>query len=863
MKGRPAVFALVIGGWMAVALSSVQTSAPAPSERQRVEGSAPPAQTTPAANSTPAGTQGVLDKYCVTCHNQRLRTAGLVLEGMDDANPAAHADVWEKVIAKLRAKSMPPAGRPRPDAVTYHAIASSLEAAIDRAWAANPNPGRIGAVHRLNRVEYNNAIRDLFALDIDVTTKLPGDETADGSFDNFADVLSISTAHLERYLSVGRQVTRLAVGLPPTVPAVDRFEIPLHVVQEDQQSEDLPFGSRGGMAIRYDFPVDGEYAIKVRLRRQYQDYVMGMGWPQQLDVRLDGALVKRFTVGGEGKGRPAAASYAGDGEPGFAGDDEWEKYMQTGADAGLEVRIPVKAGPRLVGVSFVRQMWEPEGLPQPLQRGRVLTNDQIYMGYASVGVVSVAGPYSGPGSAKDTPSRRAIFVCEPRRTSEERDCAAKILTKVARLAYRRPAASSDVQTLLQFFSQGRSEGGSFDAGIQFALERVLVDPDFLLRVHRDPPRLRSVATPGASARPAPLGSSSEPGATARQASPLPDLELASRLSFFLWNSIPDERLIAAAERGQLSNPAFLEQQVRRMLADPRATRALVDNFAAQWLNLRRVREVIVDPDVYPDFDESLLQAFEEETRLFLTSTLGEDRSVLDLLRANYTFVNERLARHYGIAGIYGSRFRRVTLPNLDRRGGLLGNGSILATTSYPNRTSPVLRGKWLLDNMFGAPPPPPPPGVNTTLEEPKGGALPPAIRERLAQHRTNAVCATCHAAIDPLGFALENFDAIGAWRTTDESGKPVDASGDVVSGATVQGLSGLRALLLEEPGQFPATVTAKLLAYALGRRLEYYDRPAVRQIVRDAAASDYRWSSLVIGIVKSPAFLMRAPVATN
>jgi len=852
MKGRPAVFALVISGWMAVALSSVQTSAPVLSERQRFEGPVPSERLSPQAEPGVEGppVTALLDKYCVTCHSQRLRTAGLVLEGIDVANPAAHADIWERVIAKLRAKSMPPAGRPRPDAATYHAVATSLEAAIDRAWAANPNPGRIGAVHRLNRVEYNNAIRDLFALDIDVTSKLPGDETADGSFDNFADVLSISTAHLERYLSVGRQVTRLAVGLPPTVPAVDRFEIPLHVVQEDQQSEDLPFGSRGGMAIRYDFPVDGEYAIKVRLRRQYQDYVMGMGWPQQLDVRLDGALVKRFTVGGEGKGRPAAASYAGDGEPGFAGDPEWEKYMQGGADAGLEVRMHIKAGPRLVGVSFVRQMWEPEGLPQPLQRGRVLTNDQIYMGYASVGAVSVAGPYSGPGSAKDTPSRRAIFVCEPRRTSEERDCAAKILSKIARLAYRRPAAPADVQTLLQFFAQGRSEGDSFDAGIQFALERVLVDPDFLLRVHRDQQaRLRSTAALGASAR---------------QAYPLPDLELASRLSFFLWNSIPDERLIDAAERGQLSKPAFLEQQVRRMLADPRATRALVDNFAAQWLNLRRVREVIVDPDVYPDFDESLLQAFEEETRLFLTSTLGEDRSVLDLLRANYTFVNERLARHYGIAGVYGSRFRRVTLPNLDRRGGLLGNGSILATTSYPNRTSPVLRGKWLLDNMFGAPPPPPPPGVNTTLEEPKGGALPPAIRERLAQHRTNAVCATCHAAIDPLGFALENFDAIGGWRTTDESGKPVDATGDVVSGATVQGLTGLRALLLEEPGQFPSTVTAKLLAYALGRRLEYYDRPAVRQIVRDAAGSDYRWSSLVIGIVKSPAFLMRAPkVSTN
>jgi cytochrome c5 len=841
MTGRPTVFALVTCGWMAVAWSNVQTPRLA-AESQGLAARSGQAQDPPV--------KAVLDRYCITCHSERLRTAGVVLEGIDAANPAARAELWERVIAKLRARAMPPAGMPRPDEATYHAIATSLETAIDRAWEANPNPGRIGAVHRLNRVEYNNAIRDLFALDVDVTTDLPGDETADGSFDNFADVLSISTAHLERYLSVGRRVTRLAVGLPPAVPAIDRFEIPLHVVQEDLQSEDLPFGSRGGMAIRHDFPVDAEYLIKMRLRRQYQDYVMGMGWPQQLDVRLDGALVKRFTVGGGAKGRPAAASYAGDGEPGFAGDDEWEKYMQFGADTGLEVRIPVKAGPHLVGVSFVRQMWEPEGLPQPQQRGRVLTNDQIYMGYASVGAVSIAGPYAAAG-AKDTPSRRAIFVCEPRRAVDERDCAAKILTRIARLAYRRPATTADEQTLLQFFSTGRREGGSFDAGIQFALERLLVDPDFLLRVHRDPPSLQ--AGLGASAR--------QVQASAYR---LNDLELASRLSFFLWNSIPDDRLLDAAERGQLSKPAVLEQHVRRMLADPRATRALVDNFAAQWLNLRRLREVVVDPNLYDDFDDSLLQAFGEETRLFLTSTLAEDRSVLDLLRANYTFVNERLARHYGIPGIYGSRFRRVTLTNLDQRGGLLGNGSILATTSYPNRTSPVLRGKWLLDNMFGTPPPPPPPGVNTTLEDPRGGALPPTIRERLAQHRTNAVCSTCHSAIDPLGFALENFDAIGGWRTRDESGKPVDASAIMVSGATVRGLSGLRALLLDEPEQFPRTVTAKLFAYALGRRLEYYDRPAVRQIVRDAAAQDYRWSSLVMGIVKSPAFQMRAPqAATN
>jgi hypothetical protein len=668
MKGRPAVFALAIGGWMAAALSTVQTSAP-----QGV-GAGPKV-----GPYDPSDIKAVLDKYCVTCHSERLRTSGLVLEGIDVANPAAHADVWERVLTKLHARSMPPAGMPRPDVAVYDAMASSLEASIDRAWAANPNPGRIAAVHRLNRVEYNNAIRDLFALDVDVTSKLPGDETADGSFDNFADVLSISTAHLERYLSVGREVTRLAVGLPPTVPNVERFEIPLHVVQDDLQNEDLPFGSRGGMAIRYDFPVDGEYVIKIRLRRQYQDYVMGMGWPQQLDLRLDGALVKRFTVGGEGKGRPAAASYAA-----MASRDS--PATTSGKNTCSRVRTPrsrcasrSRPARGSSACSFIRQMWEPEGLPQPQQRGRVLTNDQIYMGYASVGAVSIAGPYAAPAAARDTPSRRAIFVCEPRRPSDERECAAKILSRITRLAYRRPATPADVQTLLPFFDNGKREGGSFDAGIQLALERVLVDPDFLLRVHRDPDQSRT--------RPYRLS----------------DLELASRLSFFLWNSIPDERLLDAAERGQLSKPATLEQQVTRMLADPRATRALVDNFAAQWLNLRRVGEVVVDPDIYPDFDESLLQAFEEETRLFLTSTLREDRSVLDLLRADYTFVNERLARHYGIAGIYGSRFRRVTLPDSSRRGGLLAQGSILATTSYPNRTSPVLRGKWLLDNMFGTP----------------------------------------------------------------------------------------------------------------------------------------------------------------
>jgi mono/diheme cytochrome c family protein len=820
MKSLASIFAFTFAICVATSLSIISSSA----------------QESPRFQSTPEDTRAVLNRYCVSCHNQQLRTAGLALDVLDASRPDADPETWERVIVKLRTRSMPPAGMPRPDRATYHALTSWLEGAIDRSWAAHPNPGRINAVHRLNRSQYNNAVRDLLTLDVDVTSMLPGDETADGSFDNFADALTISTAHLERYLSVARHVTRLATGLPPTGPGLQTFEIPLHVVQDDRQSEDLPLGSRGGTAIPYNFPVDGEYLIKVRLRRQYQDYVMGMGWPQQLDIRLDGRLLKRFSVGGQAPGRPAAASYAGDGEPGFAGAPEWEEYMQLTADAGLELRVPVEAGPHIVGVSFVRELLEPEGLPQPLQRGRVLANDQIYMEYAGVGSVEIGGPFQGSGHVTDTPSRRAIFVCTPR-NGQEQVCATTILSRLARLAYRRPLTAQDRRTLVEFFDRGREEGGSFDAGIQFALERMLVDPDFLLRIYRDPP--------------------SRDGSD-RTTYPLSDLELASRLSFFLWSSIPDERLLELAERGQLSRPQVLEQQVRRMLADRRATIGLVSDFAAQWLNLRRLGEVIVHPDFYPNFDESLLQAFKQETEMFVASTLQEDRSVLDLLRADYTFVNERLARHYGIAGVYGSRFRRVTLPRSDERGGLLGNGALLATTSYPDRTSPVLRGKWLLDNIFGLPVPPPPPGVDTSLPEAKPGTLPPTIRERLAAHRQSPLCGSCHSAIDPPGFALENFDAIGGWRTVDESGRPVDASATLANGETVEGLSGLRTLLLEDPAQFPGTITEKLLAYAIGRRLEFYDRPAVRKIVRDAAASDYRWSALVLGIVNSPTFLMRA-----
>ena len=513
--------------------------------------------------------------------------------------------------------------------------------------------------------------------------------------------------------------------------------------------------------------------------------------------------------------------------------------MQLAGDVGLEVRLPIEAGERVVGVSFVRELWEPEGLPQPLQRGRVLTNDQLYMGYAAVGSVEIGGPYEMPGSVADTPSRQAIFSCRPRSAIDSRDdqrpCAREILSRLARRAYRRPVTEGDLATLLEFFDTGRRDGGSFDSGIQFALERLLVDPDFLLRVHRDPARL----------------------AAGQDAYPLSDLEVASRLSFFLWSSIPDAELLSLAELGRLTEPAVLEQQTRRLLADARATEALVDDFAAQWLNLRRVVEVVVDPNQYPNYDETLLRAFTRETELFVGSTLIEDRSVTDLLDADYTFVNERLARHYEIPGVYGSRFRRVHLPNHDQRGGLLAEGALLATTSYPDRTSPVLRGKWLLDNIFGLPVPPPPAGVDTNLDGEPGAEL-PTIRERLEQHRRSPMCAGCHSVIDPLGFALENFDVIGGWRTIDESGQPVDATATTVSGARIEGLSGLRALLLDSPERFPRTLTEKLLAYALGRRLEYYDRPTVRTIVRDAARDDYRWSSLIVGIVTSPTFLMRA-----
>ena len=824
---KPGIAAVLVGLWPSTADPIAVAAAP---------------QETAAVPSAAATTRAVLDQYCVSCHNERvvrgegeppsvlasqLRAAGITFDTVDVANPGDTADVWERVIVKLRTGTMPPAGRPRPDAAVYDTIASWLEAEIDRSAAADPNPGRTHAVHRLNRTEYQNAIRDLFGLDIDVASLLPGDETSDTGFDNNANVLSISTAQLERYMSAARRITRLATGLPPTGPGFQTFDVPLLLRQDDQQSTNLPLGSRGGIAIRHYFPVDGEYLVKIRLRTNWQDMIQGMGSAHQLDVRIDGVLAKRFTVGGNAPGRPVPSTFNATGD---AGDPRWEEYVRN-ADDPLEVRISVDAGPRMVGVSFVRKLSEPEGILQPHQAGEVLSNEIFYDGNANVHSVAIGGPYEirGPG---DTPSRRKIFVCQPEGRSDERACASKILSMLTRSAYRRSVTTEEVQVLLDFFEDGRIAGGTFDAGIQLALERLLIDPKFLLRIARDP----AGAAPGHAYR-------------------LSDRELASRLSFFLWSSIPDEELIDRAERGQLSDPKVLERQMRRMLADSRAG-ALVDNFATQWLQLRRLSDVVGDAVVYPDSDLNLIDAFRRESELFIASTLDEDRSVLDLLGADYTFVNERLARHYGIPGIYGSRFRRVRIEDTSQRGGLLAHGGLLALTSYPGRTSPVLRGKWLLDTLFDAPPPSPPPDVPPLPERGASGE-PMSVRERLEQHRANPACASCHAIIDPPGFALENFDGLGAWRSVDEAGNPIDATATLPSDVTVEGLSGLRALLLEKPEQFAGTVTRKLLAYALGRQLEYYDQPTVRQIVRHASGEDYRWSSLIVGIVESPAFQMR------
>ncbi len=770
--------------------------------------------------------RAVLDRYCVTCHNARVKTAGLTLDAMDVEHVGADAAAWEKVVRKLRSGAMPPVGRLRPDKATYAAVTSSLEAALDRSAAANPNPGRT-TVHRLNRTEYGNVIRDLLALEIDVRALLPADD-ADLGFDNMADILSVSPVLLERSMSAARKISRLAVGDPTIKPATETYIIPRTRYQDDRMDEDLPFGSRGGIAAQYYFPADAEYGLKILLRRQLYDYIRGLQKPQQLEVRVDGALVKAFTVGGA-PGTPPPKSFAGS----HITDREWEDYTQH-ADRGLEVRFRAKAGPRVVGVAFVQGRSERDGVLQPRATGKYLAVTETWSSpsgapEAAVDRVIVSGPYNATGQ-EETPSRKKIFVCNPTNSIEEEPCARKILSTIARRAFRRPVTNDDVATLISFYKAERREGG-FEAGIRRGLESILVDPEFLFRIERDPVGTRA--------------------ATAYRVS---DLELASRLSFFLWSSIPDDELLDVAVGGKLKDPAVLEHQVRRMLVDSRST-ALVTSFAGQWLSLRKLRAVGPTPELYPEFDDNLREAFQQETELFVESQLRDDRSVLDLLRADYTFLNERLARHYGIPNVYGSRFRRVTLSD-NTRGGLLGQGSMLTVTSYPTRTSPVIRGHWLLETILGAPPPSPPPNIPALPESGKGGR-PASVRERLAEHRKNPVCASCHAPMDPLGFALENYDAVGRWRTVDEAGGPIDASGALPDGTMFEGLAGLKKILLSQQEQFARTISEKLLMYALGRGIEHYDMPQVRNIIRQAVDDDYRWSSLILGIVTSAPFQMR------
>ena len=826
MVNMPRASICGLGVVMVVAsLQAVESpNASAPAARSEAQASAVAgSQTQALAPSTVASPRAVLDRYCVVCHNERLQTAGLMLDALNVEQVAEDAEVWEKVVGKLRSRSMPPARRPRPDQATYDAVASSLETSLDRAAAANPNPGR-PALHRLNRTEYTNVIRDLLGLEIDGRSLLPLDESGFG-FDNNADVLSVSPALLERYLLAARKVSRLAVGDPTQRPAMGMYRLPWVLDQSQRMSDDLPWGSRGGLAVRHHFPLDGEYVLRVTMQRgDASPVIRGTNNPEQLDIRLDDERIKLFSVGGECVGSSAPECIR---PPRRRGSVSSGSLYDRTADEKLVVRFSANAGTRLVGVTFLQRTsaGAAEGAgPERLPASHAAYNrDRM-----SVESVVIEGPFNvtGPG---DTPSRRQIFVCQPSSSQDDEACATRILSKLARRAYRRPVTDQDVDTLRGFYRAGQREAG-FEAGIQWALEKILVSPDFLVRSERDPANV----APGVPYR-------------------ISDIELASRLSFFLWSSIPDDELLGLAERGELSDPAVREQQVRRMLRDERAS-ALTTNFGGQWLYLRNVRAVMPDPRAFPEFDDGLREAFQRETELFLETQLREDRSVLELLTANYTFLNERLAEFYEIPNVYGRHFRRVAYPD-DRRAGLLGHGSVLTVTSYATRTSPVVRGKWLLENLLGAPPPPPPPDV-PALEEQGGGDMPASLRERMEQHRQNPVCAACHAPMDPLGFALENFNGIGMWRTHD-AGVSIDPTGVLPDGTAFDGPAGFRQALLHHSGEFLGTVTERLLTYALGRGVEYYDLPAVRQIMREAAPGGYRWSSLILGIVNSMPFQMR------
>jgi hypothetical protein len=761
--------------------------------------------------SSEADHRTLVNRYCVSCHNERAQTAGLALEAINKEELSANQAVWEKVVRKLKARQMPPAGGRRPSEDTYRAALASLEASLDDLSETRPNPGRTDTFRRLNRTEYHNVIRDLFSLEVDVADLLPSDSSSYG-FDNVT-VGDLSPTLLERYVSAAEKISRLAVGRTGRNPSGNTVRIRPDLTQE-KHITGLPLGTRGGALVHYTFPADGEYEISVRLARDRNEHIEGLSRPHQIELLLDNDRLQQFIV-----------------EPAPYREDQALNYQpsQDNLDAHLRVRVPVTAGPHAVGVTFPKN-------PSILLETARQPYEAHFNYYRhpriqpAVYEISILGPYdrSGPGN---TPSRDRIFVCHPDSASEEAACATRILETLMQRAYRRPVTEQDLRRPFELYEATRADAG-FEAGIEMAVAAVLVSPEFIFRVERDPDNV----SPGQPYR-------------------LTELELASRLSFFIWSSIPDDELLAIAARGTLSTPNVLEQQVRRMLSDPRSAN-LVTNFSAQWLHLRNLESIAPDMRRFPDFDDNLRQAFRQETELLVASIIDEDRSVLDLLQANYTFVNERLAKHYGIPHVYGSRFRRITFDdNMSSRGGILRHGSILLATSYATRTSPVIRGKWILDNILGVPPPPPPANV-PELEETQTGQQALSMRERLAEHRANPACASCHRLMDPIGFAFENYDAVGRWRTTD-AGAPIDTSGTLFDGTTFKGVPELQKALLARPELFVTTITEKLLTFATGRGIEYFDAPAVRQIIRDARSNNFQFSSLIVGIVNSMPFQMR------
>ena len=748
------------------------------------------------------------ERYCITCHNQSSKEKGIVplaLDTLDLTKVTSDAETWEKVIRKVSAGLMPPPGAPRPDAASTQNFLLSLTTELDRASEKNPNPGR-PLLHRLNRTEYANAIRDLLDLNIDATDLLPPDDSAYG-FDNISDALGLSPALQERYVSAAMKISALAAGDTRTKAGGTTYRV-LQDVSQDQHIEGLPLGTIGGTQVRHNFPLDGNYVFQVKLYRTNLNIMRGLESAHEVEFTVDGERIHEATIGGP---EDLASLF--------------DKPTDTGdaVEARLRVRVPIKAGPHTVTASFIQ---EPQTAgASKLQRYLRSTVDNFdWSGQPHIQMLTVTGPFDATGSG-DTPSRRRIFTCRPANASTETPCAKQIISTLLRRAYRQPVAGADLQRAMSFFESGR-RNGTFEAGIQAALQRILASPQFVFRIERDP-------VPGVPHR-------------------VTDVELASRLSFFLWSSIPDDRLLEVAIQGALKRPDVLEREVRRMLTDSKAN-ALVENFAGQWLRLRNVRNVLPNSDLFPDFDDNLRQSFRRETELFFESILQEDRNVLDLMTADYTFINERLARHYGIPGIYGSQFRRVAIADSARRG-LLGQGSFLAVTSHAERTSPVLRGKWILENVLGLTVPPPPPDV-PPLKEASSDERPRTMRDQMAEHRNNPACASCHKVMDSIGFALENYDAVGAWRNR-EAGAAVDASGDLADGTHVDGVDQLRAALIKNPELFVGTLTEKMLTYALGRGVDYRDMPTVRAIVRDASRNGNKFSSIVMGIVRSTPFQM-------